>query len=100
MREAGSIMLPSDIGLHPPERLGMMTRNNARSALMLCAFSLGGAAAIVGMSTDARAQSTPNAVAPNNGDGLDAHLFRPAMDSKGLYTTNGSEVLGHNDISF
>ena len=35
-----------------------------------------------------------------NGQGLDTHLFRPAMDSKGLFTVNGSDILGANDISF
>jgi OOP family OmpA-OmpF porin len=35
-----------------------------------------------------------------NGDGMDTHLFRPAMDSKGLFVTNGSEILGKNEISF
>ena len=35
----------------------------------------------------------------NNGEGLDTHLFRPAMDSKGYYATNGSEILGHLDFS-
>jgi outer membrane protein OmpA-like peptidoglycan-associated protein len=45
----------------------------------------------------ARAQS---AVAPGNGGGFDTHLFRPAMDSKGLFTVNGSDILGRNEISF
>src|SRR5262249_29631370 len=57
-------------------------------------------ATLLAMSGGASAQSTPNAVDPANGDGLDTHLFRPAMDSKGSYTVNGSEVLGHQDISF
>jgi OmpA-OmpF porin, OOP family len=35
-----------------------------------------------------------------NGNGMDTHLFRPAMDSKGLFATNGTEILGNNDISF
>jgi outer membrane protein OmpA-like peptidoglycan-associated protein len=48
----------------------------------------------------AAAQPAQNVIAPNNGDGFDTHLFRPAMDSKGFFTVNGSEVLGHQDISF
>ena len=40
-----------------------------------------------------------NAVAPNNGDGFDTHLFRPAMDSKGFFTTNGTDILGKDDFS-
>ena len=35
-----------------------------------------------------------------NGTGFDTHLFRPAMDSKGFFTTNGTDILGKNDISF
>jgi outer membrane protein OmpA-like peptidoglycan-associated protein len=45
----------------------------------------------------ALAQSTPNAV--TNGDGFDTHLFRPAMDSKGLFTVNGTDVLGAKEFS-
>ncbi len=44
--------------------------------------------------------SAQNAIHDANGDGLDTHLFRPAMDSKGFYSTNGSDILGANDISF
>ncbi|MBE7484062.1 MAG: OmpA family protein [Polyangiaceae bacterium] len=35
-----------------------------------------------------------------NGDGMDTHLFRPAVDSKGFMYVNGSDILGSNDISF
>jgi OOP family OmpA-OmpF porin len=75
----------------------MMTRNTARAVM---AIGLG--SALVGMTAARRAsaQSTPNALDVANGDGLDTHLFRPAMDSKGFFTTNGSEVLGHKDFSF
>jgi outer membrane protein OmpA-like peptidoglycan-associated protein len=37
---------------------------------------------------------------PANGDGMDTHLFRPAVDSKGFFTVNGSDILGAKDISF
>ena len=63
-----------------------------------------GAGVVVSLSAvhpDARAQSTPNAIpSSTNGKGLDTHLFRPAMDSKGLFTVNGSDILGRNEISF
>src|SRR6187431_425001 len=39
-------------------------------------------------------------VPEGNGDGLDTHLFRPAVDSKGFFSVNGSRILGANDISF
>ncbi|HEX7669642.1 MAG TPA: hypothetical protein VF395_08670, partial [Polyangiaceae bacterium] len=35
-----------------------------------------------------------------NNAGADTHLFRPAVDSKGFITVNGSDVLGAGDVSF
>jgi outer membrane protein OmpA-like peptidoglycan-associated protein len=35
-----------------------------------------------------------------NGDGMDTHLFRPAIDSKGFLSVNGSDILGHTNLSF
>ena len=32
--------------------------------------------------------------------GMDLHLFRPAVDSKGLFGLNGTDVLGAGDFSF
>jgi outer membrane protein OmpA-like peptidoglycan-associated protein len=32
--------------------------------------------------------------------GMDLHLFRPAVDSKGFITVNGTDILGANDFSF
>ena len=32
--------------------------------------------------------------------GMDTHLFRPAVDSKGFVTVNGTDVLGANNLSF
>ena len=60
------------------------------------------AIALLGATRAARAQaSTPNAIPnPPNGDGFDTHLFRPAMDSKGLFTVNGSDILGAGEFSF
>ena len=47
------------------------------------------------------AQDEVEELAPEgNGDGLDTHLFRPAIDSKGFFYTNGSDILPANDISF
>jgi OmpA-OmpF porin, OOP family len=36
----------------------------------------------------------------SNGDGMDTHLFRPAVDSKGFFSVNGSDILAANDFSF
>ena len=58
------------------------------------------ALALAGTAGDARAQSTPNVIPSGNGSGFDTHLFRPAMDSKGLFTVNGSDILGKGDFSF
>ncbi len=38
-------------------------------------------------------------VPDSNGPGLDTHLFRPAVDSKGFLSQNGSETLGHLDFA-
>src|SRR5215472_2332704 len=59
--------------------------------------ALGTAAAVFSVSGAAIAQ---NAIPDSNGSGMDTHLFRPAMDSKGLFTINGSEVLPKDDFSF
>src|SRR5580692_6116042 len=67
-----------------------------RNVWMRGALVCGVAAAVWGMSELAWAQD-PLA---GNGKGMDTHLFRPAMDSKGLFATNGSDILGANDISF
>ena len=48
----------------------------------------------------ARAQAAQNAVPDSNGKGFDTHLFRPALDSKGFFSVNGSNVLGANDFMF
>lgn len=55
--------------------------------------------AILFTATAASAQPTPNAIPSTNGDGIDTHLFRPALDSRGLISVNGVDVLGANRIS-
>jgi outer membrane protein OmpA-like peptidoglycan-associated protein len=35
-----------------------------------------------------------------SGTGMDVHLFRPALDSKGLFAVNGTDIIGANDMSF
>jgi OOP family OmpA-OmpF porin len=61
-----------------------------------------GLIASVAIARQAHAQaSTPDAIpSSSNGNGFDTHLFRPAWDSKGLFTTNGSDILGKNELSF
>ena len=48
----------------------------------------------------ARAQPKVSAIPDGNGKGLDTHLFRPALDSKGFFVTNGTDILGKGDLSF
>ncbi|MEZ4230006.1 MAG: OmpA family protein [Polyangiaceae bacterium] len=60
-------------------------------------------ASIAATGRDASAQQLPvsdTRVSDGNGDGMDTHLFRPAIDSKGFFSTNGSDIIGANDISF
>jgi outer membrane protein OmpA-like peptidoglycan-associated protein len=60
-----------------------------RSALALLAV-LASAASVAAQETNA----------PANAGALDLRLFRAAVDSKGLFATNASEVLPHLEISF
>lgn len=59
------------------------------SAIALCA-SLA--------SSSASAQMAANALP--DGSGFDLHLFRHALDSKGQFTVNGTDILGAGDPSF
>jgi outer membrane protein OmpA-like peptidoglycan-associated protein len=61
------------------------------------ALAWGVAALVWGTCAEALADDP---IASTNGKGMDTHLFRPAMDSKGLFSINGTEILGANDISF
>jgi OOP family OmpA-OmpF porin len=63
------------------------------------AMALGVVLCAMGVARGASAQSTPNVVPASNGNGLDTHLFRPAMDSKGIFTVNGTDILGNKEIS-
>ncbi|HEV3190077.1 MAG TPA: OmpA family protein, partial [Polyangiaceae bacterium] len=65
----------------------------ARSKLVAAAW-------LVACFGTARGALAQNAIPSGNGDGLDTHLFRPSMDSKGLFAVNGSDLLGANEFSF
>ncbi len=54
-------------------------------------------AATLALSSPAAAQDGIN---PSNGGGFDLRLFRPAVDSKGLITVNGTDILGSRSFSF
>jgi OOP family OmpA-OmpF porin len=67
------------------------TSKSLAALVSLASFACAGAVTLT--CNDAQAQVV------NNGDGFDTHLFRPAMDSKGFFTVNGTDILGKNDIS-
>jgi OOP family OmpA-OmpF porin len=52
------------------------------------------------VSASASAQDHRLPASGANGDGMDTHLFRPAVDSKGFFSVNGSDILAKNDFSF
>jgi outer membrane protein OmpA-like peptidoglycan-associated protein len=70
----------------------------ARTRPTLACLTLGlglVAAGALGLASPARAQS-----AALRSGGMDLHLFRPALDSKGILSVNGSDILGAGDYSF
>jgi outer membrane protein OmpA-like peptidoglycan-associated protein len=73
-------------------------RDKRRFRPFLAGFAALGLALSAGSA--AYAQPKVSAVSDGNGKGFDTHLFRPALDSKGFFATNGTDILGQNDISF
>jgi len=60
----------------------------------VCATALASAALTI--SVTAHAQERVD----DEDAGMDTHLFRPAVDSKGFFYVNGTDIIGKNDISF
>ncbi len=75
-----------------------MIRSRARSVFSLALSAAIGALALAAPAP-AAAQNKTERVQPGNGDGMDLHLFRPAVDSKGFFSVNGADILGHLDFS-
>ena len=70
--------------------------SNDRSLRAARAIALGAALAVSPVrGRRARAQHDANAIPSANGAGFDTHLFRPAMDSKGLFSVNGTRHPRH-----
>src|SRR4051812_10554224 len=65
-----------------------------------CAVAAAAAASALALGAAPAAAQSPNRVDPKNGAGMDLHLFRPAVDSKGFFSVNGADILGSKDISF
>jgi OmpA-OmpF porin, OOP family len=68
-----------------------------RAAATLTAFT---ATLAAGLGEAAAQPTSPPRIADGNGAGMDAHLFRPAVDSKGFFSVNGADILGHKELSF
>lgn len=67
----------------------------------LWAQALAVAVALLAVSGFADAQTDNNVPRVRNADeGMDTHLFRPAVDSKGFFYVNGTDIIAHKDISF
>jgi outer membrane protein OmpA-like peptidoglycan-associated protein len=70
-----------------------------------CTHAAAWAAALCFLSSAVAAQQLPTSdlrVPDNgtNGEGMDTHLFRPALDSKGFFSVNGSDIIGTGQYSF
>ena len=74
------------------QRAGLLPAATVSAAV---AFALALAPGLA-QAQDASATRAPAA----NGDGMDTHLFRPAIDSKGFFSVNGSDILGAGNVSF
>ena len=64
----------------------------------LLAQVLVGVASICLSAGFAAAQEQP--IPPSNGDGMDTHLYRPSVDSKGFFYVNGTDILPAKGFSF
>src|SRR5690606_31666495 len=74
-------------------RNALLGRGRLRRALLGAAL----VGVVLGMVSSASAQEETRA--GDQAGGMDTHLFRPAVDSKGFITVNGSDVLGANNLS-
>ncbi|MEZ4391928.1 MAG: OmpA family protein [Polyangiales bacterium] len=76
----------------------MMTRRLRPAAWIAGGLSL---LASLAAAPEAAAQTSNSPpIAEGNGGGFDLHLFRPAIDSKGILTVNGTDILGAGGVSF
>ncbi len=70
-------------------------RFRAALGCFMVVFALGIAGAMPGL-----AQAQTSAQLTSGAGGMDLHLFRPAVDSKGQLSVNGTDILGAGDYSF
>ncbi|MGH7434201.1 MAG: OmpA family protein, partial [Polyangiaceae bacterium] len=74
-------------------------RARARTRLRARTLAAGLAFGAVAATTAGTANAQNVGGGGNGGAGIDTHLFRPAMDSKGLFSVNGTDILGAKDMS-
>ncbi len=95
-----------DVGSRKPESK-LCLRRDLRAApklqrflhTLLAGFFFASAVATGGLSSVASAQQ-PRLLDNGAAAGMDLHLLRPALDSKGLLSLNGADILGAGDFSF
>ncbi|MDP3276392.1 MAG: OmpA family protein [Deltaproteobacteria bacterium] len=75
----------------------MKDHSRSRRSTAAAFATLGAALAVLTSATPAAAQATPEAI--QTGAGYNLRLFRPAMDSKGQFSVNGTDILGHLDFA-
>ncbi len=63
----------------------------------LFALAVGAVSAAVGLGAPPAGAADP--IPETNGRGMDLHLYKPAMDSKGWFAVNGADLVGHLDFS-
>jgi len=82
---------PTGLTMETTRMLKACERWTARASQTAILLSILGAPAVA-----AAQERAPS----GNGDGMDTHLFRPAVDSKGFFSVNGSDILGAKNLSF
>ncbi len=93
--------------MRPRPSLARSATCHPRWLSLKCLAAVACSAAALAAPEKAEAQAPPSAPAADNltnstdakGFGADTHLFRPAVDSKGMITVNGADVVGHLDFS-
>jgi OOP family OmpA-OmpF porin len=75
----------------------MRTSVLARSSLTTWISGAAIALSLTSLAPQAKAQTVPDVIP--EGAGYNLRLFRPALDSKGQFTVNGTDVLGHLDFA-
>ncbi len=80
---------------HAVRGLSRLRRLPSSLALLALTLTLMLGPALAGQGARAEAQ-----VGRLTHGGMDLHLFRPAMDSKGYLSVNGTDILGHLDFAF